>query len=223
MEDSLLKNIIICFPEVCYLKWGLTINQYVLIITQARKTQQTRCGIDWTMHFLHHFRVYRVVNFGSIFFFLDGVCEFVWKILRVFVSCKFLEYLLFVYWSEVNLTFQSHCVEILRINLICVNCCWDVYQENCNQSKSNCRHIRKSCILVFILFQQRNIYNKIFGGFLMRQAFELGFVNACVYRSVNFCVLLCCSLTQDTCNKTWITWHRLYSMAGPRYGLAVVY
>jgi acyl-coenzyme A thioesterase 9 len=29
--------------------------------------------------------------------------------------------------------------------------------------------------------EQRNIYNKIFGGFLMRQGFELGWVNACMF------------------------------------------
>lgn len=29
--------------------------------------------------------------------------------------------------------------------------------------------------------EQRNIYNKIFGGFLMRKAFEIGWVNACMY------------------------------------------
>jgi len=29
--------------------------------------------------------------------------------------------------------------------------------------------------------EQKNIYNKIFGGFLMRQAFELAWANACVY------------------------------------------
>jgi acyl-coenzyme A thioesterase 9 len=29
--------------------------------------------------------------------------------------------------------------------------------------------------------EQRNIYNKIFGGFLMRKGFELAWVNACMY------------------------------------------
>ncbi len=29
--------------------------------------------------------------------------------------------------------------------------------------------------------KQRNLYNKIFGGFLMRQAYELAWANACLY------------------------------------------
>ena len=29
--------------------------------------------------------------------------------------------------------------------------------------------------------EQRNIYNKIFGGFLMRKGFELAWINACMY------------------------------------------
>lgn len=29
--------------------------------------------------------------------------------------------------------------------------------------------------------EQKNLYNKIFGGFLMRQAFELAWANGCVY------------------------------------------
>lgn len=29
--------------------------------------------------------------------------------------------------------------------------------------------------------QERNLYNKIFGGFLMRQAFELAWANACIF------------------------------------------
>ena len=29
--------------------------------------------------------------------------------------------------------------------------------------------------------EQRNIYNKIFGGFLMRKGFEVGWINACMY------------------------------------------
>lgn len=29
--------------------------------------------------------------------------------------------------------------------------------------------------------EQRNIYNKIFGGFLMRKAFELAWINACMF------------------------------------------
>lgn len=35
---------------------------------------------------------------------------------------------------------------------------------------------------VIICFpEQRNLYNKIFGGFLMRQAFELAWTNACLF------------------------------------------
>ena len=29
--------------------------------------------------------------------------------------------------------------------------------------------------------EQKNLYNRIFGGFLMRQAFELAWANGCVY------------------------------------------
>ncbi|XP_067948664.1 acyl-coenzyme A thioesterase 9, mitochondrial-like [Watersipora subatra] len=35
--------------------------------------------------------------------------------------------------------------------------------------------------------EQKNLYNKIFGGFLMRQAFELAWANACIY-SKNRCI-----------------------------------
>lgn len=34
------------------------------------------------------------------------------------------------------------------------------------------------------LFQQRNLYKKIFGGFLMRSAFELAWANAASFRLV---------------------------------------
>ena len=34
---------------------------------------------------------------------------------------------------------------------------------------------------LFLLFQEKNLYNKIFGGFLMRQAFELAWANAALY------------------------------------------
>ena len=33
----------------------------------------------------------------------------------------------------------------------------------------------------FLFMQQRNLYNKIFGGFLMRQAYELAWINASLY------------------------------------------
>lgn len=29
--------------------------------------------------------------------------------------------------------------------------------------------------------QERNIFNRIFGGFLMRKAYELGWANACAF------------------------------------------
>ncbi len=34
---------------------------------------------------------------------------------------------------------------------------------------------------LLVLLQARNVYNKIFGGFLMREAFELGWATTCVY------------------------------------------
>ena len=37
-------------------------------------------------------------------------------------------------------------------------------------------------IMCCIFVQQRNLYNKMFGGFLMRAAYELGWTNATVYR-----------------------------------------
>ena len=36
------------------------------------------------------------------------------------------------------------------------------------------------CVCVYAL-QERNIFNRIFGGFLMRKAYELGWANACSY------------------------------------------
>jgi acyl-coenzyme A thioesterase 9 len=38
-------------------------------------------------------------------------------------------------------------------------------------------------LIKFYYKQQRNLYNKIFGGFLMRQAFELAWTNASLYSS----------------------------------------
>ncbi|KAH3804896.1 hypothetical protein DPMN_133188 [Dreissena polymorpha] len=35
--------------------------------------------------------------------------------------------------------------------------------------------------LVICMPEQRNLYNKIFGGFLMRKAFELAYANACLH------------------------------------------
>ena len=40
--------------------------------------------------------------------------------------------------------------------------------------------------------EQKNLYNKIFGGFLMRQAFELAWANACVYSKTRFVVFQSC-------------------------------
>ena len=37
--------------------------------------------------------------------------------------------------------------------------------------------------------QSRNVYSKIFGGFLMREAFELGWANACVFMKARPCVV----------------------------------
>lgn len=40
-----------------------------------------------------------------------------------------------------------------------------------------CIIIEKPFLMLLVL-QQRNLYNKIFGGYLMRKAFELAFANA---------------------------------------------
>ena len=54
------------------------------------------------------------------------------------------------------------------------------------------------CLNLFLLFQQRNLYNKIFGGYLMRKAFELAWINATLYRFV--IVLMLHSFVYD---KEW--------------------
>ena len=42
-------------------------------------------------------------------------------------------------------------------------------------------HHRVVCLLLLCVAQERNIFNRIFGGFLMRKAYELGWANACSY------------------------------------------
>ena len=46
--------------------------------------------------------------------------------------------------------------------------------------------------------EQKNLYNKIFGGFLMRQAYELAWANACVYSKTRFVELQSCETRECT-------------------------
>ena len=59
---------------------------------------------------------------------------------------------------------------------------------------TGCRWMDESMLkTVRICFpEQKNLYNKIFGGFLMRQAFELAWANACVYSKTRFVVFQSC-------------------------------
>jgi acyl-coenzyme A thioesterase 9 len=43
------------------------------------------------------------------------------------------------------------------------------------------KYLKKNAYLIFYPIKQRNLYNKIFGGFLMRQAYELAWINACLF------------------------------------------
>ncbi len=44
-----------------------------------------------------------------------------------------------------------------------------------------CLNIVHICEYNWVFIQERNIFNRIFGGFLMRKAYELGRANACVF------------------------------------------
>lgn len=48
--------------------------------------------------------------------------------------------------------------------------------------------------------EQKNLYNRIFGGFLMRQAFELAWANACVY-SKNVYDIICTIHVVENCKS----------------------
>lgn len=55
-----------------------------------------------------------------------------------------------------------------------------IYVPSLNPKLFQLENLKKTCFCVCV-DQERNIFNRIFGGFLMRKAYELGWANACSY------------------------------------------
>lgn len=61
--------------------------------------------------------------------------------------------------------------------------------NNNSRSQFVCDHVVCVCVCVCGA-QERNIFNRIFGGFLMRKAYELGWANACSFGWVSLIITL---------------------------------